>query len=651
MAKIKRRGESGAAKNYTTRNQALKKLQISLSDFRRLCILKGIYPREPLNKKKANKGSSAPASFYYQKDIQYLLHEPLLVKFREHKAFAKKLARAVGRGEWGLAKNLEDAKPVARLDHLVKERYPTFTLALQDLQDPLNLVHLFSTLPTNPIPGKTLVPSAVIAECSRLISEWKVWAIRTHSLRRMFLGVKGVYYECAVPGQGGETVPVRWLEGYEFQQHVPPDVDFRILLTFLELYRTLLAFVMFKLYTEENLVYPPPLDVELDERGESVGAFRLVERKEDAPASAPAKVSRKEVKRAIQGIKAGGPIEEEDVEMEADAVPADTATEEEDFVERPTKAAEVDDVAPAPLTTYNSLLATSSTASSSKTLLFSPYTFYLSRETSSRTWEFVVRALGGRVITSLSASTPDASAEADRITHVLIDRPMTSERIREMQGARKWVWVQPQWVADCVNRNKIISAEEYGPGKLLPPHLSPWDGEGELARPWLEEEKAAEEAKVDEVDEEVEAIAEDEEDEEDEDEDDEDEESQAEEDESSSYPPALLAASLDPSNAALLRAAELEAERNGTTHATFRTQLKEATKANSSKKEVSKSPAANKDEDLRKIMMSNKKSKLYEKIKYSNRQKADEEANLQRKRAEVEKRKRKEARSAGLGKA
>lgn len=41
MAKIKRRGESGAAKNYTTRNQALKKLQVSLSDFRRLCILKG----------------------------------------------------------------------------------------------------------------------------------------------------------------------------------------------------------------------------------------------------------------------------------------------------------------------------------------------------------------------------------------------------------------------------------------------------------------------------------------------------------------------------------------------------------------------------------------------------------------------------------
>ena len=135
-----------------------------------------------MHKKRANKGSSAPASFYYSKDIQYLLHEPLLVRFREHKAFAKKLSRALGRGEWALAKNLEEAKPVARLDHLVKERYPTFTLALQDLQDPLNLVHLFSTLPTNPIPGKTLVPPEVITECGRLIAQWKVSEPRSRGM-------------------------------------------------------------------------------------------------------------------------------------------------------------------------------------------------------------------------------------------------------------------------------------------------------------------------------------------------------------------------------------------------------------------------------------------------------------------------------------
>jgi pescadillo protein len=84
--------------------------------------LVGIYPREPKSRKKANKGNSAPTSFYYAKDIAYLQHEPVLRKLREHKAFAKKLSRAMGRGEWNIAKGLEARKPVYTLDHIVKER-------------------------------------------------------------------------------------------------------------------------------------------------------------------------------------------------------------------------------------------------------------------------------------------------------------------------------------------------------------------------------------------------------------------------------------------------------------------------------------------------------------------------------------------------
>ncbi|CAE6451279.1 unnamed protein product, partial [Rhizoctonia solani] len=395
MAKLKQRGKSGAAKAYITRSSAIKKLQCSLADFRRLCILKGIFPREPRHRKRANKGSSAPTTFYYAKDIAYLTHEPILRKLREHKAFAKKLARALGRGEWSSAKSLEENKPVYTLDHIVKERYPTFIDALRDIDDALCLIHLFAALPTSP-----QVPTSLIANCTRLSAEWQLYVMRTHALRKVFLSIKGVYFQAEVMGQ-----TVTWLVPYQFTQPIPVDVDARVMLTFVELYQTLLGFVFFKLYSDISLVYPPPLNLDKDEAGAGVGAFTLediVSEQLVSPSTPAVKkvevdgkvVTNKDVKRAILDINSTPLPPQPTVsapKANDDVIPTDIDILPEDFIVQPSKSTEGQG---APLLTMRDI---SVLPSATSPLLFSSLTIFISRETPRPLLEFVIRTFGGRV--------------------------------------------------------------------------------------------------------------------------------------------------------------------------------------------------------------------------------------------------------------
>jgi pescadillo protein len=141
MKKIKK-GKKGEQSQYLTRSKAIRKLQLSLKDFRRLSILKGIYPREPKKKFEGN-----AKTYYHIKDLKILLHDKLLQRFRDIKAHLKKYKKLMDKKEVRLAEDHLQKTPKYSLGHVIKERYPSFVDALRDLDDALCLITLFANFP------------------------------------------------------------------------------------------------------------------------------------------------------------------------------------------------------------------------------------------------------------------------------------------------------------------------------------------------------------------------------------------------------------------------------------------------------------------------------------------------------------------------
>ncbi|VDK60051.1 unnamed protein product, partial [Anisakis simplex] len=247
--RIKKKHESGAATNYITRTKALKKLQLNLKDFRRLCILKGIYPHEPLHKKKVNKGTTENRVYYYKKDINFLASEPIIDKFREYKIFLRRLTTAKAKREEDRVKKLYERRPEYVLDNIVRERYPTFSSALRDLDDALCLCFAFATLPNTKI-----LKTSLIASCRRLTAEFNNFIIESHTLTKAFISIKGIYYEANVMGER-----VTWIVPHDRGVGHVAEVDFSVMATFAEFYVAMLGFVNYRLYQSIGLFYPPQI--------------------------------------------------------------------------------------------------------------------------------------------------------------------------------------------------------------------------------------------------------------------------------------------------------------------------------------------------------------------------------------------------------
>ncbi|GJN23642.1 hypothetical protein PR202_gb11307 [Eleusine coracana subsp. coracana] len=424
--------KEGNAAKYITRTKAVNYLQISLATFRKLCILKGVFPRQPKKKVEGNH-----KTYYHMKDIAFLLHDPLIEKFREIKVHRKKVKKAVAKKNRDLAERLLNRPPTYKLDRLILERYPTSVDALRDLDDCLTMVHLFAALPA--VDGER-VEVKRIRNCRRLSHEWQAYISRTHSLRKTFISVKGIYYQAEVQGQ-----KVTWLTPHALQQVLTDDVDFNVMLTFLEFYETLLGFVNFKLYHSINVNYPPILDPRLEALAADDKASSEEEEKEEA------------TPEADENNRKSSNLDESELRLAQlqHQLPANEPGALMHLVEESTADDADDD-------------ETKQCKS-----LFKNLKFYLSREVPRESLLFIIPAFGGTVSWE-GEGAPFSEVDED-ITHQIVDRPTQSHVFLSRE------YVQPQWIFDCVNARIILPTEGYVVGRVPPPHLSPFvdnDAEG-----------------------------------------------------------------------------------------------------------------------------------------------------------------------------
>jgi pescadillo protein len=516
-----KKGLAGAAVQYIPRTRAIKQLQITIKDFRRLCILKGIYPRDPPSKRNLDRSQT----YYHHKDIAYLHHEPVLKKFRETKTFMKKLASALGRRELGDARALYEARPTYTLDHIVKQRYPRFADALSDLDDALSLLHMFASLP-----AEFPIKAEHTAAARRLAREWQYYVARTHALRRVFFSIKGAYLQADVRG-----IPVTWLVPWAFSQVLPTDVDYRVMLTFLELHDTVVRFTLFKLYSDAGLAYPPNIRADAEDDGAHLTALDVRTKGEAAAAAAKAAAAAPASSAATAAAAAAaaaaasvGKAPAASAEAAArlatlksklkSIAGAAGATGEEAGASASSSssssagsAAAASAAAAAASSVYDALLAddddeaaaaaaaegdagmdggdgsgaAEARAAAEKSKkdrqfqrLFSGLVFFLNREVPRELFELLVVALRGRVGWD-GPGSPYAASDP-RITHQVVDRPLpasgsgaasSSSAPARVEGRE---YVQPQWVADSINARMLLPVAKYAPGASLPPHLSPF---------------------------------------------------------------------------------------------------------------------------------------------------------------------------------
>eukprot|EP01091_Cochliopodium_minus_P020370 TRINITY_DN887_c1_g1_i1.p1 TRINITY_DN887_c1_g1~~TRINITY_DN887_c1_g1_i1.p1 ORF type:complete len:634 (-),score=237.76 TRINITY_DN887_c1_g1_i1:56-1957(-) len=478
----KKKGTTGSSVSYISRGKALKKLQISLSTFRKLCILKGIYPRSPPKSVKDKN-----RTYYHEKDIKYLLHDPLIERIRQYKVYKRKLTRIKAKKMYSNIDNLKYfEKPEWNIDHVIKERFPSFDMAVKELDEALSMTHLFASLPSN-----SKIFSEIIDQCKKISYEFQLFVIKKKALRKVFVSIKGIYYQVVVEGR-----EVIWLAPWPYTTETErDDVDYRVMYSFLQLHLTLLGFVNFRLYKKLGFNYPPKWDDEKRKQGEGLTALvtskYLEENKTEETTKKKKflqptqsqlnsekmlntlgqKLSEIVKKDTVEEIKVSDKLIDEDDDISEGDIDNDqdtfTKIDLQESVKNKNNETDVkienNEEKTLPL---NDRINRKIAEVQKKKPLFTNLKFFLGREILKDALVFVILSCGGEVSwTGENAPFPENDPA---INYFIMDRPQQEHTYFGRE------YIQPQWVFDSVNENFLLPVMDYAPGKKLPDHLSPF---------------------------------------------------------------------------------------------------------------------------------------------------------------------------------
>lgn len=361
----------------------------------------------------------------------------------------RRIKKAKEKNEKAKIKRLEINRPTYRLDNIVRERYPTFTDALQDLDDCLSMCFLFASFPKS-----SHIHLHKVQLCRRLTVEFMHYIIASRSLTKVFISIKGIYYQADING-----ILVNWVVPHKFAHNYSVGVDYKIMQIFVEFYTTLLGFVNYRLYNSINLYYPPKL------------AIRRAKTSEDDDKCSKEDFYEEQLGALTQELKRHGDVTNDEAEIDYFPI---TDSEDPDEMEK-------------------AKMEMKKRADSQK--IFQGLKFYLNREIPREYMVFIIRSFGGTVSWDRTGTIGYSYQEDDQtITHQIVDRPNQNKKYLSRY------YVQPQWIFDSVNCCKLLPVEDYFPGVLLPPHLSPFvtEEDGEYIPPeklsrLYEEESVAEE--------------------------------------------------------------------------------------------------------------------------------------------------------------